>query len=296
MISVLIPSRNEQFLAPTIKSLFEKAAGDIEVVVHLDGYWPDPPLEDDKRLVLVHSGKSVGMRAGINKVAAVARGKYIMKLDGHCLLDEGFDEKLAAECDDDWVVIPRRKRLDAENWCIQESRKPDIDACYLGFPDDAKGWGGAGMNGKPWNARMREREDVLLDDEMTFQGSCWFLHKKYFEYLELMDEECYGSFGKEPQELGLKSWLSGGQVKRNKRTWYAHLRKGKQYGRGYRLDTADFYKATRYTNRWCLNQAWHKQTRPFKWLIDHFAPVPEWDKKAKWNDDGSLLFDGKLNL
>ena len=65
---------------------------------------------------------------------------------------------------------------------------------------------------------------------------------------------------------------------------------------GYSLDKNDFYKATRYTNRWCLNKAWHKQIRPFKWLIDHFAPVPEWESKAKWNDDGSLLFDGELNL
>ena len=296
MLSVIIPARNEQFLVPTVKDILAKATGEVEVVVVLDGYWPDPPLPSDKRIIQIHRGKSAGMRSAINAAAEVAKGEYLMKLDAHCMLAEGFDETLSTECDDDWVVIPRRKRLDAEKWCIQDVGKPDIDACYLGFPDDAKGWGGAGMNGKVWNARIAARKAILLDDEMTFQGSCWFLHKKYFEFLELMDEENYGSFGKEPQELCLKAWLSGGQVKRNKKTWYAHLRKGKQYGRGYHLNKKDFYKATRYTNLWCLNKAWHKQTKPFRWLIDHFAPVPGWEEKAKWNADGSLLFDGEFNI
>ncbi len=30
----------------------------------------------------------------------------------------------------------------------------------------------------------------------------------------------------------MRTWLGGDQVKVNKRTFYAHLRKGKTYGRG----------------------------------------------------------------
>ena len=73
------------------------------------------------------------MRNAINSAAAIAKGKYLLKTDAHCMFGEGFDEILKAECDDDWVVIPRRKRLDAENWAIQDVGKPDVDYEYLSF-------------------------------------------------------------------------------------------------------------------------------------------------------------------
>ena len=43
-VSVVIPSRGEQFLAPTVKDVLAKAAGNIEVIAVLDGYWPPTPL------------------------------------------------------------------------------------------------------------------------------------------------------------------------------------------------------------------------------------------------------------
>jgi hypothetical protein len=39
-VSVIIPSRNERFLAPTVADVLSKAAGEIEVITTLDGYWP----------------------------------------------------------------------------------------------------------------------------------------------------------------------------------------------------------------------------------------------------------------
>ena len=161
-VSVIIPSRNEQFLSQTVDDVFIKATGDIEVLVNLDGYWPDPPLKDWPNLHLIHQPKPIGMRPGINACAAQATGDYLMKLDGHCLLAEGFDEALQADCEADWVVVPRRKRLDAENWCIQDVGKPDIDYIYLSYPDDPNDFGGKGLNGKLWNAR---NQDVSLRDD-----------------------------------------------------------------------------------------------------------------------------------
>lgn len=279
MVSIIIPARNEQFLQPTIKELLSNARGEVEVIAVLDGYWPTPPLKDDPRLRLIHIGESKGMRNAINSAVAIARGEYIMKLDAHCMVGEGYDIELAKSCKGNYVVVPRRKRLDAENWCIQDVGKPDIDYMYLSYPDEPSDFGGVGLNGKVWDELNKKDElrKQKITDLMSFQGSCWFMKRDYFYELELMDEENYGEFWNEAQEIGLKAWLSGGRVIRNKNTWYAHLHKGKKYGRGYFLAKDSLNKGSQYTARWMQwRGAWDKQTKPLSWLIKKFNP-PTWD-------------------
>lgn len=283
MISVIIPSRNERFLSQTVADVYAKAAGEVEVIVILDGYWCEP-LPDYPNLTLIHRPEARGMRHGINSAAAVAKGEYLLKLDAHCMLAEGFDETLKADCDQDWVVVPRRKRLDAENWQIQDVGKPDVDYMYLSFPDDPQDFGGKGLNGKIWKEKNADAalQSVPIDDLMSAQGSGWFMHREYFYRLELMDEFHYGTFWNEMQEIGLKCWLSGGRMVVNKKTWYAHLHKGKKYGRGYPLPNDQLDKGAAFTWKWIYNAAWHKQTLPFDWLIDKFSPVPGWG--ADWRE------------
>jgi len=282
-VSVIIPARNERFLRQTVADLFTHAHGDIEIILVLDGYWPDPILPSDPRLVLIHRGASQGMRAAINSGAAIAKGEYLLKTDAHCMFGDGFDEKLKTDCEDNWVVVPRRKRLDAENWCVQEVGKPDIDYMYLSYPDDPNDWGGKGLNGKLWHEKNKDQKlkDVLIDDLMSAQGSAWFMKRNYFYELELMDQASYGTFWNEFQEIGLKCWLSGGCVIVNKKTWYAHLHKGKTYGRMYELDHSQLNIGSAYTWKWIRNEAWHKQTKPFEWLIEKFWPVPGWPENWK---------------
>jgi len=282
MLSIVIPSRNEMFLSKTIKDLLIKAKGEIEIIVVLDGYWPpSEEIIDDERVIYLHKGISEGMRQAINSGVAIARGEYIMKIDGHCMVDEGFDVKLIEDCEDNWVVVPRRKRLDAENWCIQDVGKSDIDYMYLSYPDDPQDRGGVGLHGRSDNKKNSDKKlkEEKIVDLMTAQGSCYFMKRKYFYELELLDNDNYGPFGSEFQEVGLKCWLSGGRVVRNKKTWYAHLHKGKIYGRGYYLNNKDMEKANRFTNKWITGEAWNKQTKPLSWLIKHFWPVPEWTEK-----------------
>jgi hypothetical protein len=198
------------------------------------------------------------------------------------MFDKGFDVKLVSDIKPNWVVIPRRKRLDGQKWTIQKTDKPDIDYEYLSYPNKDGKWK-SGLHGTVWDKRAKERAKVLIDDNMSAQGSCWFMYKDYFHELELEDEENYGTFSNEFQEIGLKCWLSGGHVITNKKTWYAHLHKDKEMGRGYTLNGADIQKAADYTNRWLSNTAWHKQTLPFTWLIEKFWPIPGWpEDKKKW--------------
>lgn len=276
--SVIVPARNEQFLNPTIRELLNKAAWDLEIIVILDGHEPDE-LVVDPNVHYIRFNPSRGMRAAINAGVAIATGKYIMKIDAHCMVGEEFDVILANDCEDNWVSVPRRHRLDAENWCIQEVKKPPIDYMFLSYPSDPDDFGGPGLNGKLWDERNKRKDlkEKLIDDLMSAQGSCWFMHRDYFYELELMDEVNYGPFWNEFQEIGLKCWLSGGRVIRNKKTWYAHLHKGKKYGRGYFISKTSLTQAATFTKNWMkFGKAWDKQTLPLSWLIEKFAPVPGW--------------------
>lgn len=276
-VSVLIPSRNERFLTPTINDIFAKARGDIEVIVCLDGYWPDDwqQLQEKhgKRLKPIHKGTPEGMRAGITSCASISSGQFLLKSDGHCMFAEGFDEVLKADCDDNWVVIPRRYRLDAENWKIQEDGKTPIDHHYLSWPYEKPDE--IGMHGTIWPQRSRERTEILIDDEMSSQGSCWFMKKRHWKRLGGLPEEGYGNFVQEFQQIGNKTWLGGGEVKCNKKTWYAHLHKGRAMGRGYFISKPAMISGTHWSADYWINNRWPDAQRGIEWLVEKFQP-PGW--------------------
>lgn len=278
LVSIIIPARNEIYLQKTILDLLNRATQKVEVIVVLEGYWPpSEEIVSDPRVIYVHWSKVRGMRQAINAGVAVAKGGFILKTDGHCMFSKGYDEVLKADCEKNWVVVPTRKRLDPVKWEVIDDPRPDINYLYLAYPEDKSVWGGKGLQGKEWRDR-NAREDLkkrLIDDLMTFQGSAWFMKKDYFHWLELMDEENYGEFAKESQEIGLKAWLSGGRVIRNKKCWYAHWHKTK--GRGYSLSKDQWAKGTDYTNKWLKPKVWHKQTLSLEWLIKKFNP-PTWPK------------------
>ena len=59
-LSILIPARNEMFLAKTIENILENIQGNTEIIAVLDGEWSDPPIKDNKRVslwVMVSQGK-----------------------------------------------------------------------------------------------------------------------------------------------------------------------------------------------------------------------------------------------
>lgn len=280
-VSVIIPACNELFLPQTVNDLLSKSALDTEIIVTLDNYWPEPILPDNKRLTLIHLGKQTGMRGSINAAASIARGQYLMKTDAHCMFMEGYDKILSENCEDNWVVIPRRYSLDAENWAINDNGKPPRDYHYLCYPHWAKDHD-AGMHGVEWWKRGEERADVDLDDNMSCQGSCWFMPKKYFDnFLGGLKEEGYGTFAQEFQEIGNKVWLGGGEVKVNKKVWYAHLHKGKTYGRMWHMDRRtheSVVNSHKWSAWWWMTNQWSQRVHDLEWLIEKFWPVPTWDE------------------
>src|SRR3990167_6732652 len=117
MVSVIVPSRNEKYLYKTIQDLMAKAKGSIQIIAVLDGYWPNiEEIINGPKVIYLHFSKTRGMRNAINSAVAIAQGDYILKCDAHCMFDEGYDVKLQADCEDNWIVIPRRYALDPEKW------------------------------------------------------------------------------------------------------------------------------------------------------------------------------------
>ena len=94
LTSVIIPSRDEFYLAKTVQDVLVKAAGPVEVIAVLDGYWPEPPLDDYPNVHLIHWSESKGMRAAIHAAAWIAKGEYLLKLDSHCSICERWDDIL----------------------------------------------------------------------------------------------------------------------------------------------------------------------------------------------------------
>lgn len=276
-VSIIIPARNELFLVETVQDLLQHATGDIEVIAVLDGYWPDPPLPEDERVVQLHKGNAEGMRPAINSAASIATGEYLLKLDAHCSMTQGFDAALKADYHErNWVVVPRRDRLDAETWSLQVTGKIPIDAHYLSYPFEKPGDGKCGLHGTPWDARSRARKDILLDDEMSSQGSCWFMHRDQWMRVGPLNISQYGNFVSEFQEVGNKTWLGGGAVKVNKKVTYLHLHKGPKYGRMYFISRDEMQDGSAFSTWYWMLDKWQERTHDLRWLIEKFSPVPTW--------------------
>ena len=281
-LSVVIPSRNSPFTSKTIQDILEKAVTNIEIIVNVDENWPDP-LVEDKRITYIHPGYPRGMRWGINACVSLAHGKYIMKSDDHCLFAPSFDQVLIENHrEDNWVQIPRRYSLDGEGWKIDEKR-PYRDYHYLCFPEKGKAHDD-GMHDVEWRDRQKARSDAKfdIDDTMTMQGSCWFMTKNHFDnFLKGLNETDFGNIAQEAQEISNKTWLGGGALKVNKKTWYAHLHKGRHYGRMYHLDDKQEIQAHNLAAEYWMDNRWEGRIHDIDWLIEKFWPVPTWEPNWK---------------
>src|SRR3990167_5438981 len=183
-LSIIIPSRSPQFLQKTVDDFLAHSESNIEIIVVMDGVWADPPLKDDPRVIVLHHGtthNNPGMRESINRGVAISRGKYILKTDEHVSVSQGYDKILMADCADDEVIIPRRGRLDAENWVEIKDGRPYIDYMYIEFPFAKPFDPTQGLHGAEWRQRYYDRQDILVDETPTGQGSFYFMSRKHWD-------------------------------------------------------------------------------------------------------------------
>lgn len=273
MLSVIIPARNEEYLEKTIRNVLENAQGEIEVLTILDGWKPDPQIViGDERAKFFHFEESIGQRPGINYAAERAAGKYVMKLDAHCAVDEGFDVKLARDQQYEWTTVPTMYNLDIETFKPKKHRRTQY--MYMKVRENgqfrAEYYGGDEY--KKWHRRKEK-----IDDTMCCMGPCFYMHKDRFWELGGCDE-AHGQWGSQGIEVSCKAWLSGGALKVNKNTWFSHWFRGGKSGPGfpYKLSGRAVENARKYAKDLWLNNKWDKQQRTFEWLVQKFDP-PGWE-------------------
>jgi len=273
MISIIIPSRTEKYLNNTIQDVLDNATGDIEVFPVLDGY--DTKRIDDPRVkyITIPDNGAMQKRQGINIGVMLAKGKFVMSLDAHCLVAKGFDEVLSRDCEDNMVMIPRRYKLDADNWCTKNHLDGSLPVDYeYWIYDEYKNKGFL----KPyrWDTRARERKDIMIDETMTMQASCWCMTKKWFNTCGFMKIEGYTGWGQEDVEIALETYVRGGRTVVNKNTYYAHLYKGKQHGRMYHPSRRQWAATKAYGM-----QYWTVERREeFLNYVKKFMPIPHWSE------------------
>lgn len=269
--SIIIPSWNEKELAKTVDDVFAKFTGDFEVIVVQDGP-PYTPLKERDRLFIYYD-KHRGLRPSMNKAASLSSGKYLIKVDAHCLFQEGINEILEKDCDIDWVSIPRCYPIERMDWKPLKSEW--VDYFYLSCPWTHPKF--FQMQSCFWISKTMEKKDILpIDDIMTFQGSMWFMHKDYWDkHIGGVFEKGFGKYA-EHQEIGFKTWLGGGRVIINKNTWFAHDHRNNRQ-RGYFRSIADFHYSHVDVARYWTNNSWDRQVHKFSWLIEKFWPLPTKD-------------------
>ena len=270
MISVIIPAKNEVYLERTIRNVLDNATGDIEIIAELDGYLPDPPIHmNDNRVRFIHHKEGIGQRQCINHGASVAKGEFVMKLDAHCAVGKGFDTILAKDCQYDWTMIPRMYNLDHETWQPKTHKLTD----YMKIDMTEDRLLRAGYYGKKeWRARHRNAR--LIDDTMCCMGPCFFMHKARFWELGGCDEN-HGGWGQQGVEVACKAWLSGGALKVNKKTWFAHWFRGGTAGFPYHITGNQQEAARTYSRDVWLKDKWPKAKQKFSWLVDKFNAQPK---------------------
>src|SRR3989344_1998629 len=305
-LSILIPARNEMFLARTIEDILTNIEGNTEIIAILDGCWADPPIPQHERVTVIHNPESIGQRAATNQAAKLSKAKYLMKCDAHCAFDKGFDIKMMKEMHDDWTMAHLMKNLHAFDWIC-----PDGHHRYQGPSGPCRDCGKETVRDILWQPKKspnsvsycfdsephfqyfgdwtkRPEGQGEITETMSLQGSCWMLTRNKYWELGVCDEN-FGSWGSQGIEVAVKTWLSGGSVMVNKKTWYAHMfrTQGGDFGFPYPISGKDQEKAKSYARDLFFNNNWPKQVRPLSWLVERFWPVKGWTeedlKKLKAN-------------
>ena len=328
-LSVLIPARNEMFVALTVKTILDNIRGNTEVIVALDGEWANPGIPDDPRVTIVYFPEAIGQRAATNQACRLSRAKYVIKIDAHCAVDEGFDVKMLSDMQEDMTLIPTMYNLHAFNWkCLKCGKtwyqsptplfcckdgdgkirneqcdskqfereivwKPRLNKKSLYYRFDKN------LHFQYWgDYRNRPEAQKELVEIMSTQGSCFMISRKRYWELNICDEK-HGSWGQQGVEVAMKTWLSGGRLITTKKTWYSHMfrTQGGDFGFPYPMSGTDQDKARQYSKELWLQNTWplKKEGRDLNWVLNKFYPVPDWHYDPKTQKPESLIKQPVVN-
>lgn len=295
------------FLKQTVDDILKNIEADTEIIIVLDGEWADPSIPQHPRVNVIYLAQPIGQRAATNLACRLAQGKYVMKVDAHCSFDKGFDRKmleLYKEVGDHTTMVPVMRNLWAFDWkCYKCGWKkyqgPTPQKCeQCGDENHMKRkmvWVGKhnpqsvsfSFDNEPhfqYFEDWKHREPYMTDkatkgytETMSLQGSCFMLTKERYWALNICDEGL-GSWGSQGIEVACKTWLSGGKVLVNHKTWYAHLfrTQGGDFSFPYKQHQSKVEVAKGRVRDLFFNNKWPLQIHNLGWLLKKFWPVPGW--------------------
>lgn len=316
-LSILIPARNEEFLSRTVLEILDKKKGKTEILVGLDGEWADPGIPDHPDVTILYYPKSIGQRAMTNQLCRISQSKYVMKLDAHVALDEGFDVKMMEDMQDDWTLVPTMYNLWAFDWKCKECghrvfQNPIPTCCEKCGSEVERFYIWKPNPNRPTNtsycfdyephfqyfSKYKKRQIGDLVETMSIQGSCFMVTRERYWKQNICDEEL-GSWGSQGIEVACKTWLSGGKVIVTKKTWYAHLFRTGDFHFPYPTPTESMRLAKEKTRNLFFENRWPQQVYPLSWLIEKFWPIEGQTKEGRpfWTDQDLEMikrFDSKV--
>ena len=233
-----------------------------------------------------------------------------MKLDGHCSWDEGCDIKMLEafkETGDNTTMVPIMRNLWAFDWNCQDCNWKK----YQGpTPEKCEQCGSIKIRRKlmwiaknnpqstsycfdsephfqyfeDWKHRpqyIKDKKEKQLTETMSLQGSCFMCTRKRYWQLKICDEEL-GNWGNQGIEVAVKSWLSGGSVLCNHKTWYAHMfrTQGGDFSFPYPQSGNAVHKTKQKVKELLWSNRWPYQKYSLSIVIEHFWPIPGWDDRA----------------
>ena len=297
-LSVIIPARNEEFLAKTVEDLLQNIEGSTEIIIGCDGNWPDPPIPIHPDVTIIYYPESIGQRAMMNRCVRLSKAKYVLKTDAHCAFDKGFDVKMMSEMQPNWTMVPVMKNLHAFDWVCKfcgyrQYQGPKPEQCPectgIDFEKDVVWIAKPSPNSTSYRfnkelhfkyfGEYKPKQIGDIVDTLSLQGSCFMCTREKYWELELCDES-WGSWGQQGTEVSAKTHLSGGRVACNKKTWYAHMfRTQAGWKWPYPAPGSSQQRARQISQDIFLNNEWPKQKYPLSWLLKKFWPVPDWEQK-----------------
>lgn len=289
-LSILLPARNEEFLQNTIDDILLHAEGNTEVLVALDN-WDNPPeVKKHPRVRVVRTKK--GQRGATNELAKLSEAKYVMKLDAHVSVSQGFDVAMMQDMEEDVTMVLGTCNLHAYDWVCPEGHRH-----FQGKYDECEQCGSKDLRKelvwqvipKPIRSSFYFDTNLhfqfqLLDnpeiihESMSIQGSGFMATREKYWELGLCDE-AMPSWGSQGTEIACKTWLSGGRVLSTKKAYYGHQFRETE-GFPYHNPVEEIFRARDYVQDMFLNNKWPKQTRPLSWLVEKFAPLPDWHEES----------------
>lgn len=233
---IIAATTHEEHLDETIKQVQDSADGQVEFRTEYD-------IEAE------------GLRVVLNRLATPARAKYILKLDAHCTMSQGWDTQMKKNCTEGTLVFPSIVGMNDKFELTGNKNGP-----AMLNKDLVEKW---------WPKKIKEPHEAMANT-----GCGLFMLRSDFERLERFDESL-GRYGGLGPETSLKFWLSGGRLVYDPTVVCGHIYKMQPDHGTTQKDLQDTYARIRH---YTYNGLWPEQIHNIAWLVGRFWPVPTWEK------------------